>query len=282
MTRRLRMLFVHHSCGGQLLAAPGPACGDHCIFTTHPNGGELRSLLRRAGFEVGEASYGSAIGDKTDLFDWWPKFRDCMDDVLACAHQDERLPPGERNAIVAFKSCFPNSAFVGEGKQPGDPCGPELTLSNARATMDALLGELAKRPEVLFVYVTAPPLAPRRRMAAWERLLRKMAGRLPPNPEASGALARRFNDWLRSPDGWLRGYAGRNVVVFDYFDVLTGGGPGNVCTYPTRGGTDSHPSREGNARAASAFVETLQSAVRRAGLNAASRPEEEMTHAGRT
>jgi hypothetical protein len=266
------LLFIHHSCGGQLLAAPGPARGDHCIFASHPNGGDLRALLSLGGYDVHEASYGSALGEHTDLFDWLPKFRDRMAEVLACAGQDERHADGATNQVVVFKSCFPNSAFVGDGDPPGDPAGRELTLWNARATMRALLQELGRQPRVLFVYVTAPPLAPLRRMRAAAWLLRAMTGRRPPDLAASGALARRFNEWLSAPNGWLSGYSERNVAVFDYFDVLTGHGPANLARYPTGNGTDAHPSSEGNARAARAFAFMLNRAVLRAGIDESAAP----------
>lgn len=79
----------------------------------------------------------------------------------------------------------------------------------------------------------------------------------------SGVLARDFNNWLSGSEGWLKGYGGRNVVVFNYYDVLTDGGASNFSRYPTGDGSDSHPSREGNEKAAKAFVPFLNQAVRR-------------------
>lgn len=275
---KLDLLFIHHSCGGQLLAPAGPADGEQCIYRSHPNGGGLRPRLEAKGYVVHEASYGSAIGEDTDLFDWLPKFRDRMDAVLATSHQDERLPAGRTNRIVVFKSCYPNNAFVSEGQRPGDPRGPALTYWNARATLAALLPELASRPDVLFVYVTAPPLAPKRSEPLYLWLARKVGARPARVPlERSAALARRFDDWVTSPTGWLAGYRGTNVVVFDYYDVLTGGAS-DVLAFPTGGGFDSHPAAEGNSRAAEQFLPFLDRAVRRAGLrtdaplSAAARP----------
>jgi hypothetical protein len=65
---------------------------------------------------------------------------------------------------------------------------------------------------------------------------------------------------------WLAGYDGVNVVVFDYYDVLTGGGLSNLSAYPTGNGSDSHPSRAGNEAAAAAFAPFLNRAMRRAGV----------------
>lgn len=91
--RRLRLLFIHHSSGGQLLASRGQeSSSTRCIFRFHPNGGGLRSLLEQNGYEVHECSYGSEIGENTDLFDWLPKFRTNMDRVLTVDENDRRLP----------------------------------------------------------------------------------------------------------------------------------------------------------------------------------------------
>ena len=54
-------------------------------------------------------------------------------------------------------------------------------------------------------------------------------------------------------------------MVFDLYDALTGEGKSNLLVYPTRGGTDSHASQEGNERVARAFVPFLNRVVRRAG-----------------
>ena len=265
-TRALHLLFIHHSCGGQLLAAPGPEEGENCILVSHPNGGGLRSRLEKNSYVVHEASFGSEIGGATDLFDWLPKFRDRMDRVLTCQGQDQALPAGRRNDIVVFKSCFPNNNFQSRGTPPGDPRGPDLTVWNAKAAYTALLGEFGRHPEVLFVCLTAPPLAPKTRpRPIWKRALGKLVGRAENGAECA-CLARGFNHWLSGEDGWLKDTGVTNIAVFDYYDILTGRGASDLSAYPTGGGYDSHPSREGNERAAAAFVPFLNLAVRRAGL----------------
>jgi lysophospholipase L1-like esterase len=267
---RLRLLFIHHSCGGQLLAPVGPSKERApCIYDAHPNGGNLRSMLESAGYEVHEASYGSAIGEATDLFDWAAKFHDHMDAVLRVDEDDRSLPDGLTNQIVLFKSCFPNNDFVGLGTEPGDPRGPTLTVANAKATLRAVREELAKYPRVLFVYVTAPPIAPKPQP---ERLYKVVAKKLLGRPGAGEQLAERaawarvFNDWVAAEDGWLAGYPEKNVVVFDYYGVLTEDGASNLSRYATGNGEDSHPSAAGNHRAAERLVPFLNRAVRRAGL----------------
>ncbi|MCU0691484.1 MAG: hypothetical protein MUF54_08785, partial [Polyangiaceae bacterium] len=158
--RPLRLLFIHHSVGGQLLADPGPEQNlADSIHATHPNGGGLRKVLEQQGYQVHEASYGSVVGEDTDLFDWLPKFQTKMDRILKVSFNDRLLSGDERNDIVVFKSCYPNNRFASEGQAPGNPAGPELTVWNAKATLTALLAEFQKHPNTLFMYVTAPPTA---------------------------------------------------------------------------------------------------------------------------
>ncbi len=263
----LHLLFIHHSCGGQLLAGFGAEQGTKCIYSTHPNGGGLRTRLEQNSCIVHEASYRSRIGQNTDIFDWLPKFRDHMEEILACDSQDVRYSDGRRNQIVVFKSCFPNNDFKAEGQAPGNAAGPDLTVWNARAAYTELLDEFRKHPEVLFVCMTAPPLAPRMQpQPLWKRLAKTALGQSN-RLAGSAGLARQFNNWLAGPDGWLKDSHLTNVVVFDYYDILTGYGASDLSAYPTGGGYDSHPSREGNEKTAEAFVPFLNRAVRRAGLS---------------
>jgi hypothetical protein len=271
LPRPLDALFIHHSCGGQLLASIGESVGAQCIFQSHPNGGNLRALLEQNGYRIHEASYGSRLGEHTDVFDWLPKFRDHMDEVLVCDKQDTPLRNGGRNEVVMFKSCFPNNAFSRAGAAPGDPRGPELTVWDARATYAALLDEFRKQPRVLFLCVTAPPMAAgRKTQPLWRKLGSKAKVLLKGEPRIdlaeSGRLARQFNDWLADTNGWLKDYPLNNVVVFDYYDILTDHGKSDLSMYATWGGADSHPDREGNEKAAHALVPFLNQAVRLAGV----------------
>ena len=263
----LHLLFIHHSCGGQLLASFGAVQGAGCIYRTHPNGGGLRARLEQNAYRVHEASYGSRIGEHTDVFDWWPKFRDQLEEILTCDSQDIRHAGQCRNRIVVFKSCFPNNDYKSEGRPPGNAAGPELTVWNARAAYLALREEFQKHPEILFVCVTPPPLAPKPPPQPWWKQFAKQALGRSDNRAGSARLAREFNRWLRSPDGWLKDGQPANVAVFDYYAILTGPGASDLSAYPTGDGYDSHPSREGNEKAAELFVPFLNRAVRRAGLS---------------
>jgi hypothetical protein len=250
----LQFLFIHHSCGGQLLADVGSSQGNQCIYVSHPNGGGLRARLEGIGYQVNEASYGSIVGDKTDICHWNAKFRDEMDRILSTKNQDDLLPEDVKNNIVAFKSCFPNNHFTGAGEEPGDPDSCQLTLANAKAAYQAILPYFEQNPDVLFVAFTAPPLA---KTPGFKGFVKKILKGSPEHPD----LARQFNNWLGDRDnGWLAGYNLPNVAVFDHYDVLTGNGKSNWLAYPTGGGYDSHPSSEGNSAAAEAFIPFIQEA----------------------
>lgn len=261
----LRLLFIHHSCGGQWLATPGPDDGENCIYRTAVNGGGLRDALTGAGYSVHEASYGSRLGAATDVPDWPEKFRRQMDDVLRCDRQDTPYSDSGCNDIVVFKSCFTQSLFVAADAPSGNGGGWRLTVANAKDAYRELLPEFRKRPETLFVAVTAPPIA-----RSVEPLYKAVAKRLLRRGDvtASGPLAREFNNWLTdAKNGWLADYDATNVAVFDLYDLLTDNGESNFSKYPTgRRGEDSHPNAAGNRRATAAFVPFLNQAVRRAGL----------------
>ena len=273
--RGVRMLFIHHSCGGQLFAPHADQdTGAACIYDTAENGGGLRPMPEKLGSEIHEASYDSKIGNDTDMFHWLPKFRDQMDLVFKVDHQDTFFEDGRENEVIMFKSCYPNNVFVGMGTPPGNPEGPELTVENAKATYRALLPLFAKHPDKLFVAVTPPPRVLRRDRFA-KTFLKRTLGKTVLSD--TGARARAFNAWLADAEtGWLSKYEGKNVVVFDYYDILTGRGQSNFSVYGSGSdGLDDHPSSAGNAEAAKAFVPFINRAVDRWGMVKAEAPAED-------
>ena len=249
----LSLLFIHHSCGGHWLADKGPDDCEKCICKTHPNGGGLRTLLEKNNYVVHEASYGSIIGDKTDILDWPPKFRNQMDRILRTRMQDDLLPDDQVNNIIMFKSCFPNNYF------PTD-----ASVQKAMDAYKSLLPIFASHPNTLFVAVTAPPLVPPYETKnPVKAFIKKLLGRYKDVP-AIGRRARYFNNWMKDIEsGWLSKYPHKNVVVFDYYDILTQNGKSNWAEYPTHNGRDSHPSSEGNSIATKHFVPFLNRAVHR-------------------
>lgn len=264
----IHLLFIHHSTGGQLFADKGPDIGRDCIYTSHPNGGGLRRLLTQNSYIVHEASYGSTVGDKTDICHWNAKFRDHMEKILTCKNQDEFFTDGTRNRVIMFKSCFPNSYIEAEGTPPGDPDSCQKTLANYQAVYNALRDYFAKRPDTLFVVVTAPPL-----VKPWlgkrgkiRVMIKTFLGR-ENTVAAIGSRNRQFNNWLKDVEnGWLKDYPHKNIVVFDYYDVLTGHGKSNWSLYPSGDGKDDHPNADGNSMAAQEMMLFLNKAVHRIGL----------------
>ncbi len=262
-SKKLNLLFIHHSCGATLLASRGEKKGEYCLWPSHPNGGGLRKLLEQNNYQVHEATYGSKIGQNTDINHWHKKFRDYMDIILKTDIQDKLYKDDTRNQIIVFKSCYPNNIITSDGTPPGDPDSPKRTLWNCKAAYNSLLPIFEKHPDTLFVAVTAPPVV-KPRMNPVKQFLLGLIGK---GPDRIGKRARAFNNWLKDVEsGWLSKYKGKNVVVFDYYDILTGYGKSNWAEYPTRNGRNSHPSAKGNSIAAEEFVSFLNKAVRYAGL----------------
>jgi len=239
----VKLVFVHHSCGENWLA--------------DDNGG-LGWALDRNHYFVSDTNYGwgpEGIGDRTDITDWPAWFTGRQRDTCLralyresgqhCGYTRTVADPGGENRIVVFKSCFPNSNL--EGKPTDPPArGDGLTVGNAKAIYNELLGYFATRPDKLFVAITAPPL----------------------RDGTHAANARAFNTWLVKD--WLANYRSKNVAVFDFYNVLTGPAnhqrfhngeidhtfqPGrDTLHYPS---DDDHPARAGNRKATEEFVPLL-------------------------
>lgn len=238
----VRMVFIHHSTGENWLS---------------DENGRLGLVLQDNNYYVSDTNYGwgpDAIGDKTDLGDWWLWFRGPESSKYLNALYNEsgqnsqysRLTqnPGGENEIIMFKSCFPNSALQGSSKDPvptidsnplkGQESGSEYhTISNAKGIYIDLLEYFKTRQDKLFIVVTAPPLS----------------------DPTYAKNAREFNNWLVTE--WLKDYPYKNVAVFDYYNVLTRGG--NTLAYPSGWG-DDHPNQQGNLKATQEFINFLNNA----------------------
>lgn len=242
--KRTKLIFIHHSCGENLL-------NDH-------DGGLGKALIKNNYF-VSDTNYGwgpSSIGDRTDILDWpeWFKsgktstyYQALLNETRIHSPYRRNIPdPGGNNRIVLFKSCFPNSNLHG---RPNDPPkkGHGLTISNAKSIYNDLLSFFSRHPETLFIAVTAPPVQER----------------------TFGKNARSFNNWL--VHDWLENYPGSNVGVFDFYNVLTGKNHhhrvsgSRVQHVYSKGkntlvyfqGSDNHPVRAGNRKATEQLVPLL-------------------------
>ncbi len=240
----VKLVFVHHSCG------------ENWLNDSH---GGLGKALAENNYFVSDTNYGwgpEGIGDRTDITDWpeWfvgPRSRQYLEALdreseQHCQYTRIAADPGGENRVVMFKSCFPNSNLQG---RPADRAarGEGLTVANAKAIYQELLGCFAACPDRLFIAVTAPPV----------------------QDHSCAANARAFNRWL--VEEWLADYRGNNVAVFDFYNVLTGpenhhrlanGRVEHSCQtgqdtlfYPSDG--DDHPSPAGNRKATAEFIPLL-------------------------
>jgi hypothetical protein len=229
-----RILFIHHSCGGNWLS----------------NGnGNLGSELNANNYYVSESDYGwdaqtnDNLGDRTDTSNWPEWFTDVkMPYVYASnyhsAYGSNSLsrPAGE-NEIIMFKSCYPLSE-VG------------ASISDEQTVYTGLLSYFAQHTDKLFVLITPPGEA---------------------DVESAG-LTRQLCDWLVDKEhGWLAGYAYKNVAVYDFYCTLSEAGShhrivdgviehvwdasydGNS---PYHDG-DDHPNSTGNQKATEEFIPLL-------------------------
>ncbi len=244
------------------MADRGSLKGESSILKAHPNGGGLRTLLAQNNYVAHEAAFGSKLGDGTDVCHWNPKFREHMERILNTRHQDVLFSDGARNKVVMFQSGLSNTWMKSDGSAPGDPSSPERTLFNYKAAYQSLLKYFKEKPDILFIAMTSSPLV---RPESSQSVIRKLFGMPEKDPvDEAGKRSRVFNNWLKNINsGWLSKYPLRNVVVFDYYDVLTSYGASNWLRYPSGDGTDTHPSAEGNAKAAQAFIPFINRAMNR-------------------
>ena len=240
----VKLIFIHHSCGENWLS---------------DDDGGLGVTLGANNYFVSDTNYGwgpDSIGDRTDITNW-PEWFTGPDSgrYLAALYAESGQnswytrnlsDPGGENQIIMFKSCYPNSNLEGEPDDPPSREGDWLSVGNAKAIYNELLGYFATRPDKLFIAITAPPVQ---------------------DPTYS-ANARAFNNWLVQE--WLEDYGGANVAVFDFYTVLTGPdthhrfqdtyiehgwGPSDTAYYVPRG--DDHPTSAGNRKATEELIPLL-------------------------
>lgn len=276
--KTVKLVFIHHSTGGNWLADPNDS---------QPYG-SLALTLKNNNYYVSATNYGwgpDGIGDRTDIPNWpeWftgPNSQTILTHLYKLTSQNfgdfgswSRLAnnPGGENEIIMFKSCFPNSDLYGEPTDlPYDqPNDWEYSIANAKAVYKKILTYFTTRQDKLFIVITAPPLN------AGEY----SSGDQPASKRAANARA--FNNWLLT--NWLASYPHLNVAVFDYYNVLTSNGGNanandvnqpngnhhrwlngsvqhlqtvnnNFAAYPSG---DSHPSTAGHQKATAEFVPLL-------------------------
>ncbi len=160
--------------------------------------GNLGAALNANNYYVTETNYGwdaepgDDLGDLTNTSDWPLWFNDTkMPYVYAnnahYAYGNAIPDPGGENQIIMFKSCFPCSE-VGS------------SIDDEKAIYNSLLPYFAAHQDKLFVLITPPGETV---VSSWQ-------------------LTRELCDWLvDTSSGWLAGYPGKNVFVFDFYCVLS-------------------------------------------------------------
>lgn len=220
-----QLLFIHHSVGDNWL-----------------NEGGLQDSLAGLGVGVHSATYGSDIGQDTDMSDWVSKFGDYFEKMLKYDIRPDILYPRDmENDIIMFKPCFPNSNIIGDGTLPGNPHEKDRTIWNYKSVFENLRERFSKTPRKVFIYITAPPLVPGETSA-------ENAGR-----------AREFNNWVKNDfiADYRKQHGPANFWVFDLFDVWADSSNYLKSEY-RKSDTNSHPNAEGSREATSRFLQFLR------------------------
>ncbi len=240
-----KLVFIHHSCGDNWLNTGDGNLGN----TLGANNYYVRDI-----YYGWDAPYNENIGDRTDTGDWPEWFTDTTiqgngetqrDNIMAAVYTTANknamytpiTDPGGENDIIMFKSCYPNSE-VGS------------SIEDEKDIYNDILTYFASRPDKLFILITPPG----------ETVV------------SSYVLTRELCEWLVDEEnGWLSGYSGNNVGVFDFYCVLSETGSHHtiedgelVYTYasdydgtsPYHNGND-HPNSTGNQKSTDEFVPLL-------------------------
>jgi hypothetical protein len=221
-----RIIFLHHSCGANLIADGG-----------------VREGLSARGYEFYDHGYnddGLVLADGTwtgTNFDV-PGDNTDPDGYAAIFAQEQHDPPDNTFShlmqydVIAFKSCFPVSNIESDSQ-----------LAEYRSHYLSIRDRMDQYPGKIFVIVTQPPEVPANS-----------------NPDAA-MRARAFANWLQS-DEYLAGHA--NVFVFDFFGLLAGNDHFLRPEY-RMDEYDAHPNQRANSDIGTLFVEFLDTSIRRYG-----------------
>jgi hypothetical protein len=218
-----RIIFLHHSCGENLI-----------------NEGGVREGLTALGYEFYDHGYnddglrladGSYTGTNFDV----PGDNTDPDGIAEIFSQPLHDPPDNTFSylmqydVIAFKSCFPTSN-IGDDAQLNEFKGYYLS---ARDRMD-------QYPDKLFIVVTQPPQVPGS------------------SDRDEARRARALADWLKSGE-YLDGHP--NVVTFDFFGLLAGSD--NFLRSEYRyDNYDGHPNERANREIGPLFVTFVDEAIR--------------------
>jgi hypothetical protein len=218
-----KIIFLHHSCGENLIAQGGVREGLTALgYEFYDHGYNDDGLTLADGTRPGTNF--DVPGDNTD-----------PDGLAAIFAQPLHDPPDNTFShlmqydVIGFKSCFPVSNI-----------GDDDELAQYKSYYLSIRDTLDQHPEKTFVIVTQPPQVPAS------------------SDPSEAARARAFVDWLQS-DEYLSGYP--NIFVFDFFDLLAG--DDNFLRPEYRGDEyDAHPNELANQTIGPLFVDFIDQAIR--------------------
>ncbi len=218
-----RIIFLHHSCGQNLIEQGG-----------------VRQGLTALGYEFYDHDYNEeglrlADGSYTGTNFNVPDDNTDPDGFAAIFAQPLHDPPDNTFShlmqydVIAFKSCFPVSNIWGDEH-----------LAEYKSYYLSIRDRIDQYPNKLFIIVTQPPQVPNSS-----------------DPEEA-ARARAFANWLQS-DEYLSGHP--NVVVFDFFGLLAGSDNFLRSDYRVDN-YDAHPNNLANSTIGPLFVDFIDQAIR--------------------
>jgi hypothetical protein len=217
-----RIIFLHHSCGENLIEQ-----------------GHVRQGLTALGYEFYDHGYngdglrladGSHAGTNFDV----PDDNTDPDGFVRIFAQPLHDPPDNTFShlmqydVVAFKSCYPVSNIWGDEH-----------LAEYQSYYLSIRERMDQYPDRIFIIVTQPPQVPTN------------------SDPAEAARARAFANWLQS-DEYLAGHP--NVFVFDFFGLLAGAD--NFLRPEYRMDEyDAHPNERANREIGPLFVDFIDQVI---------------------
>jgi hypothetical protein len=218
----IRIIFLHHSCGANLIAEGGVREGLTALgYEFYDHGYNDDGLVLADGTWTG-ANF-DVPGDNTDPDGYADIFGQPLHDP-----PDNTFSHLMQYDVIAFKSCFPVSNIESD-----------LQLQEYRSYYLSIRDRMDQYPDKVFVIVTQPPELP-----------------ADSSPDAA-ARARSFTSWLQSSE-YLSGHP--NVFVFDFFALLAG--DDNFLRPEYRMDEyDAHPNELANRTIGPLFVEFLNQTI---------------------
>ncbi|MBN1955343.1 MAG: hypothetical protein JW900_09870 [Anaerolineae bacterium] len=221
--RPIRIVFLHHSCGENLINEGSVREGLTALgyeFYDHGYNGD--------GLRLADGSYSGVSfdvpGDNTDPGGLAETFAQPLHDP-----PDNAFSHLMQYDVIAFKSCFPVSNIA-----------DDYQLAEYQSYYLAIRERMDQYPDKVFIVVTQPPQVPGS------------------SDDAEARRARALADWLQS-DEYLGGHP--NVFTFDFFGYLAG--EDNFLRPEYRyDNYDAHPNERANRDIGPLFVDWIDRVVR--------------------